>query len=289
MLMSYSYYPGCTLHQQAQEFDWTARESARRLGISLEELENWQCCGAVFPLATDALINLASPFRALASSDEAGADLVTLCSGCLNVLRRTNRLIAENQETRMKLEDFVEKEYSGQREVYHLLEVMQRDVSPEDLQSAVVRPLEGLRIAPYYGCLLLRPSDEMEFDDPEDPQIMEALIDALGAEPVEYPFRTECCGAYLSVGSRDRTGAAGTAVVRSAARAGADMILTSCPTCLYNLDSSSRALRESVGGFEPPPTVYFSQVLAFALGADEKACGLDDGAWRKKLLTAEVN
>ena len=288
MPMNYSYYPGCTLHQQAQDFDRTARESARRLGISLEELDSWQCCGAVFPLATDALINLASPFRALASSHEAGADLVTLCSGCLNVLRRTNRRVIEDPETRMKLEDFVEKTYSGQRQVYHLLEVIQREVSPADLKSAAVRSLEGLRIAPYYGCLLLRPADEMEFDDPENPAIFENFIAALGAEPVKYPFRTECCGAYLSVGAEDQTGAAAASVLQSAARSGADMIVTSCPTCLYNLDLSNQALALS-GDFEPLPTVYFTQVLAYALGIEDEICGLDDGAWRQKLHTPEVN
>ncbi|MFO8060523.1 MAG: CoB--CoM heterodisulfide reductase iron-sulfur subunit B family protein [Bacillota bacterium] len=287
--MIYSYFPGCTLHQQARDFDQTARESARRLGISLEELKSWQCCGAVFPLATDALINLASPFRALASSHEAGADMVTLCSGCLNVLRRTNRLIAADRETRMKLEDFVEKEYSGQRRVYHLLEVMERDLTEEDIRSAAVRSLEGLRVAPYYGCLLLRPPDEMEFDDPENPQIMETLFRALGAEPVDYPFRTECCGAYLSVGVQDRTTRASAAVVRSAAKAGADLIVTSCPTCLYNLELANRALQESDPGFESLPTVYFSQVLALALGVDDETCGLGDGAWRQKLCASEVN
>ncbi len=259
--MEYRYFPGCTLHEQARNFDITARESARELDIALVELDNWQCCGAVFPLATDALINLVSPYRALASAHAAGFDLVTLCSGCLNVLRRTNRLVATDREAREKLRDFVEMDYAGERRVYHLLEVLRREVTFETLRSRVKRRLTGLHVAPYYGCLLLRPPEEMEFDDVEAPTVMEDFLRALGAEPVDYPFRTECCGAYVAL--REAKTQAAAQVVRSAAAAGAELVVSSCPACNYNLERVHPTL----------PVVYFTQLLALALGRDGAFAG----------------
>lgn len=254
--MPYRYFPGCTLHQQARNFDLTARESARQLGLDLVELESWQCCGAVFPLATDAVINLISPYRALAAADRAGADLVTMCSGCLNVLRRTNRLVASDREIRGKLSSFVEMEYTGGRKIHHLLELIKEQVTFAVLASRVTTPLSGLRVAPYYGCLLLRPAEEMAFDDPEAPTIFEDCLRALGAEPVDFPLKTECCGAFVSLHRADLD--ASGAVLRSAATAKADLVVTSCPTCSYNLERAGTAL----------PVVYFTQLLALALGLD---------------------
>ena len=259
----------------------TARDSARCLGISLDELSEWQCCGAVFPLATDAIINLVSPFRTLASAHEAGVDLVTLCSGCLNVLRRTNKLVATDAEIRKKLEDFVEMSYGGERRVFHLLEVLRDTVGFDRLAEKVVNPLENTKVAPYYGCLLLRPREDMEFDDPDRPVIMGEFLQALGAETVSHPFQTECCGSYLSVSSGDKTQEAATAVLRSAARAGAQWLVTSCPTCLYNLELAAASLDE------PPRLVYFTQLLAHALGQDAHLG--EDGGTLPKNVMAEVN
>ncbi len=270
--MKYGYYPGCTLHQQAEEFDVTTRESARALGIELEELDSWQCCGAVFPLATDAVINLAAPFRALAAAYEAGVELVTVCAGCLNVLRRTNNLVQNDDETRDKLVDFVEEDYAGEGRVHHLLELLRDEVGFESVSERTKRDLNGLRIAPYYGCLLLRPPDEMEFDDAEDPQILENMLAGIGAHPVSYPLRMDCCGAYLPIGElEERRNRAAVAVMRSASAAGAEAIVTSCPLCAHNLEQCA----QDVPGAEMLPVLYFSQVLAYALGLDADSCGLE--------------
>ncbi len=270
--MKYGYYPGCTLYQQAEAFDVTTRESARALGIELEELENWQCCGAVFPMATDADINLAAPFRALAFAHQAGVELVTVCAGCLNVLRRTNNLVRSDVETRDKLIDFVEEEYAGEGRVHHLLELLRDQVGFDRVGERVRRSLNGLRVAPYYGCLLLRPTEEMAFDDGEDPQILEDMLREIGAEPVEYPLRLDCCGAYLSIGEPGkRRNRASLAVLRSACTAGAEAIVTSCPLCAYNLEQCMQEEPE----VEDVPVLYFSQVLAYALGLDAESCGLE--------------
>jgi len=181
---------------------------------------------------------------------------VTLCSGCLNVLRRTNRRVAADPELGEKLRAAVELDYRGERRVRHLLEVLRDDVTWAEVRARVIRPLTGLKVAAYYGCLLLRPEREMEFDDPESPSILHGLLGALGAEPVDYPLQADCCGAFVALRD-DRLDAAGR-VLRSAAAAGADLVVTSCPSCNYNLDRARTGL----------PVAYFTQLLAIALGLD---------------------
>ena len=210
----------------------------------------------MFPLASDSHINLVSPYRALAAAHRLGSDLVTLCSGCLNVLRRTNRRVASDPELREKLRASVELDYCGERRVRHLLEVLRDDVTWAELQAQVVRPLTGLKVAAYYGCLLLRPEREMELDDPESPSILHDLLRALGAEPTDYPLQADCCGAFVTL--RHYRLDAADRVLRSAAAAGAELVVTSCPSCNYNLDRARTSL----------PVVYFTQLLAVALGLD---------------------
>ncbi len=274
MADSYSYFPGCTLRSQAAGFERSAMKVCSALGVELEELESWQCCGAVFPLASDYTIGFASPYRTLCRAHARGKDLVTLCSGCYNVLKRVNRLVATDAEVRRKLQDFVELgAYAGERKVLHLLEALKRSVALERFKEKVVNPLKGLRVGAYYGCLLLKPPDEMEFDDPEDPSIMEEFLEASGAEPVRFPMRTECCGSYLSVESPEDALGPSSAVVRSAASRGAEMIAVSCPLCLYNLE---RAMESGAGA--SIPAVYFTELLALALGATPEEAGIMDHA-----------
>lgn len=287
--MRYCYFPGCTLHEQAKNLESGAMEAASRLGFEMVELESWQCCGAVFPLATDSAMPLVSPFRTLVRAHNRGEDLVTLCSACYNVLKRTNALVARDEETRNKLISFVEEgEYRGEGRVAHFLEILKTDVGFDEVKAAVKRPLSGVRIAPYYGCLLLRPQEDLGFDDPENPSILEDLIDALGAEVVDYPYKTECCGAYLRIADEKSVMGPVSKIVRSAKKKGADVIVTSCPLCQYNLETKQPGVLPhegerpaaggaglGVNGAEAVPVVYFTQLLALALGAPADALGFD--------------
>ncbi|MCL6561045.1 MAG: CoB--CoM heterodisulfide reductase iron-sulfur subunit B family protein [Firmicutes bacterium] len=275
--MNYTYFPGCTLHSQARNFDESARTGAAALGVSLEEPSSWQCCGAVFPLVTDIIMPLASPFRTLTRAGQKGNDgLVTLCSACYNVFKRTNHLVKNDAEKRHKLESFVDEgAYCGDLPVLHLLEVLRDKIGFKNLQEKVSKTLEGLRVAPYYGCLLLRPKDEVAFDDLEDPQIIENFLASLGAEPVKFPYRTECCGAYVSVASPDKALKATKAILYSANKHQADCIVVSCPLCQYNLDEKQQEILDGDNSFRPLPVLYFTQLLAIALGLDEKVCHFD--------------
>ena len=262
--MKYSYYPGCTLRTKAKDLDAYARASAKALGFELEEIENWQCCGGVYPLGSDEIATKLSSVRALNEAKEKGQDLVTLCSACHHVIKRVNDDMRNVEDIRTIANNYMQLDepYAGETNVLHYLEVLRDRVGFDELKKKVVNPLKGRKIGAYYGCLLLRPSTVLAFDDPENPQIIEDFIRAIGAEPVVYPYRNECCGGYISLKEKEMSGRMSCNIVDSAAGAGAEMLITACPLCMYNLNKS---------GSGKIPVYYFTELLAEALGVKEEA------------------
>ena len=262
--MKYSYYPGCTLRTKAKDLDAYARASAKALGVELEEIENWQCCGGVYPLGSDEIATKLTSVRALNEAKEKGQDLVTLCSACHHVIKRVNDDMRNVEDIRTRANNYMQLDepYAGETNVLHYLEVLRDRVGFDELKKKVVNPLKGRKIGAYYGCLLLRPSTVLAFDDPENPQIIEDFIRAIGAEPVVYPYRNECCGGYISLKEKEMSGRMSCNIVDSAAGAGAEMLITACPLCMYNLNKS---------GSGKIPVYYFTELLAEALGVKEEA------------------
>ena len=262
--MKYSYYPGCTLRTKAKDLDAYARASAKALGFELEEIENWQCCGGVYPLGSDEIATKLSSVRALNEAKEKGQDLVTLCSACHHVIKRVNDDMRNVEDIRTRANNYMQLDepYAGETNVLHYLEVLRDRVGFDELKKKVVNPLKGRKIGAYYGCLLLRPSTVLAFDDPENPQIIEDFIRAIGAEPVVYPYRNECCGGYISLKEKEMSGRMSCNIVDSAAGAGAEMLITACPLCMYNLNKS---------GSGKIPVYYCTELLAEALGVKEEA------------------
>ena len=262
--MKYSYYPGCTLRTKAKDLDAYARASAKALGFELEEIENWQCCGGVYPLGSDEIATKLSSVRALNEAKEKGQDLVTLCSACHHVIKRVNDDMRNVEDIRTRANNYMQLDepYAGETNVLHYLEVLRDRVGFDELKKKVVNPLKGRKIGAYYGCLLLRPSTVLAFDDPENPQIIEDFIRAIGAEPVVYPYRNECCGGYISLKEKEMSGRMSCNIVDSAAGAGAEMLITACPLCMSNLNKS---------GSGKIPVYYFTELLAEALGVKEEA------------------
>lgn len=262
--MKYSYFPGCTLRTKARDLDAYARVSARALGFELEEIDNWQCCGGVYPLGSDEIATKLSSVRALNEAKEKGRDLVTLCSACHHVIKRVNDDMKNVEDIRTRANNYMklEEPYAGETEVLHFLEVLRDRVGFDELKKKVVNPLTGKKIGAYYGCLLLRPGKIMAFDNPENPTIIEDFIRAIGAEPVIYPYRNECCGGYISLKEKDMSQNMCNNIMDSAAGFGAEMLITSCPLCLYNLNKS---------GNGKLPVHYFTEILAEALGVKEEA------------------
>ena len=187
--MKYSYYPGCTLKNKAKDLDAYARASAQALGFELEEIENWQCCGGVYPLGSDEIATKLSSVRALAEAKAKGQGLVTLCSACHHVIKRVNDDMKNVDDIRFRANNYLklDEPYAGETNVVHFLELLRDTIGFDELKKRVVKPLTGKKIGAYYGCLLLRPSGILAFDDPENPKIMEDFIRALGAEHVIYP------------------------------------------------------------------------------------------------------
>ncbi len=260
--MKYSYYPGCTLKTKARDLDLYAKASAKALGFELEELENWQCCGGVYPLGSDEIASKLSSVRALNDAKQKGQSLVTLCSACHHVIKRVNDDIKNVEDIRNRANNYMklEKPYMGETEVLHFLEVLRDKVGFEKLKTLVVNPLKGKKIAAYYGCLLLRPSKVLAFDNPENPKIIEDFIKAIGATPVVYPYRNECCGGYISLKDGEKAKNMCQRIMESAEGFGAEMLITACPLCLYNLNKGGNL-----------PVVYFTELLAEALGVKSQA------------------
>ncbi len=263
--MKYSYYPGCTLKNKAQDLDVYARASAKALGFELEEIPEWQCCGGVYPLGTDEIATKLASVRALNYAKEQGQELITLCSACHHVLKRVNDDMKNVQDISDRANNYMalEEPYRGETTVRHFLEVLRDVVGFDNLKKAVVNPLTGKKVAAYYGCLTLRPSKILEFDDPENPKIMEDFIKALGATPVVYPYRNECCGGYISLKEKEMAQERTKTIHDSAASWDADMLITACPLCMYNLNKSEADSKL--------PVYYFTELLAEALGVKD-AC-----------------
>ncbi len=265
--MTIPYFPGCTLKQKAAGFDRSAREVFAALGLELAELASWNCCGATFPLSTENLLKLSGPARILAGARAEGERLAVACASCYNVLRRTSLLLRRDEEKREKINLFIESDYTGDLEVLHLIDLLEREGGAERVRQALKRPLAGLRVAAYYGCLLLRPTDEVGFDDQEHPVLLDGLMAAAGATPVAYPHRGECCGGYLAVNAEEAAVAASYRVLAAAVGARANLVVTSCPLCQFNLDRRQATMSQAHGGFRPLPVLYFTQLLGLALGS----------------------
>jgi len=275
VFMDYLYFPGCTLYTKAKNFDQTARDCSRLLGFELKELSNWTCCGATFPLATDNLMALLPPSRILANAREAGTVLTTLCAVCFNVLKRTNRLIQGDGEKREKINNFIEKNYQGDLRILHYLEILKQDIGFSQIKEKVRKPLEGLKAAAYYGCMLLRPFEEMEFDDKENPTIFENFLETLGATAVNFPYKIECCGSFQSVGSPDIATECSYKILISAIKNGAEAMVSTCPMCTFNLDHKQSDIKQKYLDFKSVPVFYFTQLLGIALGFDYRTLGFE--------------
>lgn len=262
----YSYFPGCTLKNKAKDLDLFGRLSAEALGFRLEEIPVWQCCGGVYSTGKNEIAPKLPSVRALAAARDEGRSLVTLCSACYNVLKQVNRDFQNDENAVLKANNYLaedEVSYHGEARVLHFLEVLRDEIGWDAVKAAVKNPLKDKKIGAYYGCLLLRPSKALEFDDPENPTILEDFIKAIGAVPVIYAERNECCGAYAEFEDASIPKKRAEKILCNAQEMGADFLVTSCPLCRYNLIKNK--------GNSPLEVFYFTELLAEALGVKEAA------------------
>jgi len=273
----YTYYPGCALFTKARNLDQCARISAEKLGFKLNEMPTWNCCGAIFSTVSDDLASQVGPIRNLALASQQGDSLVTLCAACFNVLKRSRNWITApgNEKTRDRFLNFLEEKFDPSLRVLHYLEVLKNDIGFPAVKEKVVKSLAGLKVGSYYGCLMVRPEADMQFDSVDNPMIMDDLMTALGATPVNFPFKTECCGGYLLVNNQEASLKCAERVISSLVAAGAEAVVTTCPLCQYNVDNQQRLLAERVAGYKKLPVFYFTQLLGLALGLEGEVLNLD--------------
>jgi heterodisulfide reductase subunit B len=276
--MKICYYPGCTLKNHAKNFEDSTICSLNTIGVEVEELSRWNCCGTVFSLTTDDLIHHVAPIRNLIRAREANYDKVmTVCAMCYNTLKRANERVKSDPDSLDILNNFMDREkikYEGNVQVFHLLEFLKDEIKFENLAKKVVKPLKKLKIASYYGCLLVRPK-EIGLDDMENPTVLEDLMTILGADPVDFPYKTECCGAYQTVDRPDIIADRTNRILTSAKDQGAEMVVVSCPLCAFNLDQRQKQTAEKFPEFKHIPVLYFTQPLAIALGCPEETLRFD--------------
>ena len=265
--MELSYFPGCTLKTRARNFEDSAIAAMSVLGVNLVELPHWNCCGTVYSLADDDLVHHVAPVRNLIRVREQGSNrVVTLCSFCYNTLKRADILMKSNLESRDTLNRFMDEEidYDGQVDVIHLLQVLRDDLGWEVIAGKVKRPMDGLKVVPYYGCTLTRP-EGAAIDRVERPVVLQDMLKAIGTTVIDFPLATECCGAFEIVNNPDSVKERAHTILNMATGLGAEAIVVSCPLCSHNLGQAQNDI----------PIIYFTQLLALALGVEAERCGFD--------------
>ena len=267
--LTYSYFPGCSLHSTGLEYGLSTHALFRQLGISLVELSNWNCCGASSAHTLDPFLSIALPARNLALAQQATYDLAVPCAACFNRIKHVQHLLAHNQVVSDQLVQLVGIQKDHKTAIRHLLDILHEDFGCLRLAQLVKQPLKGLKVAAYYGCLLVRPPNIVEFDDPDNPQIMANLLRAIGVDAVEWSDSTECCGGSLSLSRSDIVYRLVGNLVKRAQEAGALAVVTACPLCQVNLEMRQDKKLLKNENYSQLPVFYFTELIALALGIAE--------------------
>lgn len=278
-MLKIPYFPGCTLKSNAKHFEDSAIAAAAELGIEFVEIPRWNCCGVVSSLATDDIMHHVAPIRnlirVLEMNEQGTVDnekrLLTLCSMCYNTLRRSNKRMKNNSEDLAVVNEFMSREidYDGSVEVIHFLTLL-KEMGFDKVRERVTKPLENLKVAGYYGCMLLRPAD-IGIDNHEVPTILEDFIRSLGATPVDWRSKSKCCGSYLTLSNKDTVVNMSYGILEDARKNGADVIITSCPLCAFNLDNRQKDIKKKYPDFKNIPVIYFTQLMTVAFGLENQS------------------
>jgi heterodisulfide reductase subunit B len=269
--VSYVFYPGCSLEGTAKDFHRSTLAVVAKVGLDLPEIKDWICCGSTAAHNTDPLLADALPARSLQAAR--GRTVAVACAACYSRLKTANRHIAGDSALRARVARVTGNDYDGSTPVRHLLEILSEDMHAE-VAAAVRRPLSGLRVACYYGCLLSRPPEITQFDDAENPTLMDRLLHAAGATPVDWPHKTECCGASFSITESSIILDLSDQILGMARAAGVDCVSTACPLCQLNLDMRQKDIETRLGRRYDIPVFYFTQLLGLAMGCSERELSL---------------
>ena len=274
-MKKYAYFPGCSLEKMAISYNHSSVETAKLFGIELQELEDWNCCGATTYFHVDQLLAYTLVARNLAIAEKEGLDLVAPCSACYKNAYFTNEYIKEDPDLAEHINYALEQDnlhFQGNINVYHIIEIFANEIGAKKIEDKVTNPLKGLRVAPYYGCQIVRPRKNGE--EIENPKFFEEIISAMGAEPAEYGERLRCCGASLMMTSRRAALDMARILLQSAINCKADVIATACPLCQVNLECYQSQVNEEFGTNYAVPVLYFTQLMGLALGIPRRRLGI---------------
>jgi heterodisulfide reductase subunit B len=271
-----SYYPGCSLHATGIEFNMSTKAIAEKLNLNLVEPEGWVCCGTSPAHNTNYYRSIKLPMQTLGIAQELGHSYMTMpCAACFSRFRIAMHEVQNDPELRQRISEDTGYEHTGSIEVDNLLGTITDRVGYEAAAKPVVKPLDGLKVASYYGCLLTRPPDVTGAEHPEYPMNMDHLMEALGAEAVDWSYKTDCCGGSLSLSTLEIALDLSQKILQNAIEVGADVIVTACPLCHANLDLRQKQINDQFGGQFDIPIVYFTQLMGVAYGLDAKKLGMD--------------
>jgi heterodisulfide reductase subunit B len=276
-MKSYALFLGCTIPARQPNYEVSARKTLEKLGVELVDLDNFTCCCPPPIQSINLETSQAVAAYNICLAEESGLDIVALCNGCFESLAMANAALKKDKTRRAKINEIlaeVGKEYKGTIEVKHFLQVLIDDIGIDEIKASVVKPLSNLKVAPFYGCHSLRPSELLEFDDPERPHILEDLIKALGAESVEYRDKLKCCGGLLRGVSDDLALDLAREKLVNTTKAGAECITTLCPFCFVALDIGQLQVKSKFNEIYDMPIIHYSELLALALGVDPEELAL---------------
>ena len=274
-MRQYAYFPGCSLEKIALSYNQSTQETAKKLEVELKELEDWNCCGATAYFHVDEILAYTLCARNLAMAEKENLDLVAPCSACYKNTFFTNKYLKEDPDMADHINVALQEDdlhFSGTISVRHLIEVFTEDVGLEEISERVSQPLQDLRVAPYYGCQIVRPRKDGE--EIEQPDFFEKLLSAMGAEPVDFALKTRCCGGSLLISSREAALSMIHMLLKNAEDSGAAVIATACPLCQLNLECYQNQVNQEYGTNFSTPVVYFTQLLGLAFGIPNKRLGI---------------
>ena len=286
-MSEYVYFPGCSQKATARGYEESLLAIAPRLGLSLKELPDWSCCGTCMVLSVNKVLSLSLAARNLALAEPLGKNVVTPCPSCNLTLSKTNQVLDEGGELADKVKSCLTAgslSYGGGVRVRHLLDVIVNDVGVERLRSEAKSPLKGRRVAPYYGCQVVRP--HAEGDNAEDPQNLEKVIVALGGEPADFPLKTACCGGSLAVTRPDAGAEMCRDILKNIKAARAGLIVTPCPLCQVTLEMAQRQDQAELGDEALVPILNLAQLIGLAMGLSLKELGITRALMPKVMRTA---
>ena len=276
MSATLAYYPGCSLHGTSGEFDASFKATARALDLTLLEIPGWECCGNTAAHSINRLLSTALPVNELAKVEQdMKLDAVAVpCAACFSRFKTGAHEVAESAETAADVRAVVGRPYDGGVSVQNLVDVYHDAVGLEELAAKVTKPFGGLKIACYYGCLLTRPPKVTLADDPEYPMHMDEVVKAIGCTPVDWNYKTDCCGASLALTEQDIVDDLVARIITDAHACGAEAIAVACPLCQVNLDGRQLEIVKKHPDWRHMPVVFLSQMVGRAIGIDDKTLGL---------------